>query len=224
MKYVLATLCGMATTLCVFAAGVAFALAFFWAEPVSVERPGAAMALHFPTEPTRVDTAEQDYERIDGVVAAATTLQAEAAEPEVSEIGMDGVDQMQTASLTGEGDMESQGDIDQNTYALNPQHVAWCSNRYRSYRPEDNAYTPYSGGSRECISPFSDDMASVDEEATYMDASVTSTHMQMAGQQQASSGYMDAAHIESCFARYRSYRPEDNSYQPYGGGPRQQCQ
>src|SRR5690606_31773619 len=179
MKYVLATLCGMATTLCVFASGVAFALAFFWAEPVSVERPGTATALHFPAEPTTVDTAEQDYERIDGLVAVATTIQAEAAEPEMSEIGMDGAAQMQTASLTGEGDMESQGDIDQDTYALNPQHVAWCSNRYRSYRPENNAYTPYSGGSRECISPFSDDMASVDEEGTYMDASVSSTHMQV---------------------------------------------
>ena len=30
-------------------------------------------------------------------------------------------------------------------------------------------------------------------------------------------------HIDYCFSRYRSYRPEDNSYQPYGGGPRQQC-
>ncbi|MER9071791.1 BA14K family protein [Mesorhizobium sp. M0904] len=23
---------------------------------------------------------------------------------------------------------------------------------------------------------------------------------------------------------YRSYRPEDNSYQPYSGGPRRQCE
>ena len=30
-------------------------------------------------------------------------------------------------------------------------------------------------------------------------------------------------HIRSCFARYRSYRPEDNSYQPFDGGPRRQC-
>lgn len=30
-------------------------------------------------------------------------------------------------------------------------------------------------------------------------------------------------HIRSCFARYRSYRPEDNTYQPFDGGPRRQC-
>ena len=30
-------------------------------------------------------------------------------------------------------------------------------------------------------------------------------------------------HASYCFSRYRSYRPEDNSYQPYGGGPRRQC-
>lgn len=30
-------------------------------------------------------------------------------------------------------------------------------------------------------------------------------------------------HVAYCFSRYRSYRPEDNSYQPYRGGPRRQC-
>lgn len=29
--------------------------------------------------------------------------------------------------------------------------------------------------------------------------------------------------VLSCSSRYRSYRPEDNSYQPFGGGPRRQC-
>ncbi len=31
-------------------------------------------------------------------------------------------------------------------------------------------------------------------------------------------------HVDYCFSRYRSYRPEDNSYQPYSGGPRRQCE
>ncbi|SIT59259.1 conserved hypothetical protein [Mesorhizobium prunaredense] len=31
-------------------------------------------------------------------------------------------------------------------------------------------------------------------------------------------------HVQCCFSRYRSYRPEDNSYQPYSGGPRRQCE
>ena len=31
------------------------------------------------------------------------------------------------------------------------------------------------------------------------------------------------AHINDCMNRYRSYRVSDNTFQPYGGGPRQQC-
>jgi hypothetical protein len=34
-------------------------------------------------------------------------------------------------------------------------HVAWCSNRYRSYRAYDNTFQPYNGGRQECISPYS---------------------------------------------------------------------
>lgn len=33
---------------------------------------------------------------------------------------------------------------------------------------------------------------------------------------------LNAAHIEWCFDRYRSYRAYDNTYQPYDG-PREQC-
>lgn len=34
---------------------------------------------------------------------------------------------------------------------------------------------------------------------------------------------VDAAGIEACSSRYRSYRIEDNTYQPYDGGPRRLC-
>ena len=33
-------------------------------------------------------------------------------------------------------------------------HVAWCSQRYRSYRAYDNSYQPYNGPRRECVSPY----------------------------------------------------------------------
>ncbi|TIX63919.1 MAG: BA14K family protein, partial [Mesorhizobium sp.] len=33
-------------------------------------------------------------------------------------------------------------------------HVAWCYNRYRSYRAYDNTYQPYYGPRRQCISPY----------------------------------------------------------------------
>lgn len=34
-------------------------------------------------------------------------------------------------------------------------HVAWCYNRYRSYRAWDNTYQPYHGPRRLCWSPYS---------------------------------------------------------------------
>jgi hypothetical protein len=33
-------------------------------------------------------------------------------------------------------------------------HVAWCSNRYRSYNPRRNTWVSYSGHVRQCISPY----------------------------------------------------------------------
>jgi hypothetical protein len=33
-------------------------------------------------------------------------------------------------------------------------HVAWCYNRYRSYRASDNTFQPYNGPRRECNSPY----------------------------------------------------------------------
>jgi hypothetical protein len=34
-------------------------------------------------------------------------------------------------------------------------HVAWCYDRYRSYRAWDNTYQPYHGPRRQCWSPYS---------------------------------------------------------------------
>ena len=34
-------------------------------------------------------------------------------------------------------------------------HVQWCVQRYRSYRPADNTFQPYDGPRRQCVSPYS---------------------------------------------------------------------
>ncbi|RWL47715.1 MAG: BA14K family protein [Mesorhizobium sp.] len=41
---------------------------------------------------------------------------------------------------------------------------------------------------------------------------------------QASTRQVSADHVDYCFSRYRSYDPSDNSYQPFDGGPRRQCE
>jgi hypothetical protein len=33
-------------------------------------------------------------------------------------------------------------------------HVAWCEQRYRSYRAYDNTYQPNNGPRRQCVSPY----------------------------------------------------------------------
>ena len=49
--------------------------------------------------------------------------------------------------------------ISGNTMTVRPApsraHVAWCSDRWRSYRASDNSYQPYTGPRRTCVSPYS---------------------------------------------------------------------
>lgn len=33
-------------------------------------------------------------------------------------------------------------------------HVAWCQQRYRSYRAYDNTFQPYNGPRQQCVSPY----------------------------------------------------------------------
>ncbi|RUU62340.1 BA14K family protein [Mesorhizobium sp. M2C.T.Ca.TU.009.01.2.1] len=41
---------------------------------------------------------------------------------------------------------------------------------------------------------------------------------------QASGRAVRGDHVDYCFSRYRSYDPRDNTYQPFDGGPRRQCE
>lgn len=122
---------------------------------------------------------------------------------------------------------------------LSAAHLEWCAARYRSYRPTDNSYTSYSGGVQPCISPYSGDAAEANNEAGLGPAPVDRAALEwvddsgdypalvqdLAPVQYAAddSAYTGSDHASYCFSRYRSYRPEDNTYQPFGGGPRQQC-
>jgi len=37
---------------------------------------------------------------------------------------------------------------------LSPEHVNWCTNRWKSYRVSDNSYQPYNGPRQACVSPY----------------------------------------------------------------------
>jgi hypothetical protein len=80
-------------------------------------------------------------------------------------------------------------------------HLAWCGERYRSFDPATNSYRSYSGETRKCSSPFQRTVAEADEGVG------TKVNAQAAAR---------------CAARYQSYRPKDNTYQPWEG-PRRSC-
>jgi hypothetical protein len=84
---------------------------------------------------------------------------------------------------------------------LSDEHLAWCAQRYRSFNPTTNSYRSYGGETRECSSPFQQIIANADRLVE------TKKNVQAAAW---------------CAARYQSYRPEDNTYQPWEG-PRRPC-
>jgi hypothetical protein len=230
MRLLLALVSGFALTLGVFAAGAVLAtfylvgptqerggldasdtLAMWSQEPVSV---AYAPALSRPQAPEAADAEVADDDSgIDLVTtaAAATEVPKNLQEP--------------AKSPTPEAEM------------LATAHLDWCYDRYRSYRPEDNSYRPYGGGRAFCVSPYLEQLAAGEQRAEDVievsldadgygaaaeDDGSAARFMQVGGTAAINAPLTDE-HMRYCFDRYRSYRPQDNSYQPYGGGPRRQC-
>lgn len=222
MRTLLMTLSGIGLSLVMFVGGLVAATAYFQAEPerqlsLVTDETGV-----WTDQPVKVDAASQTFERIPAQPVAQQLLPKtppQGAPATVNDA------QREVASLSVQGQPQ-----DQTMSETNSAHVEWCSERYRSYRADDNSYTSYSGGRRECVSPYtgSEDASSgipfpgSPEEYALVDASFqpASGRLEIGyyGEQAPTSD-----HVEYCFSRYRSYRPEDNSYQPYDGGARKQC-
>lgn len=240
MKPFLAILSGFVLTLAVFGGGTAFGTFFIAGKSVQDLGPGTDAADVWTNEPRKVDVAAQELERLPALPVAA--------DPQVAGGGdTDTAGEVQVASLVAtttttsarpDDDTDALAnepfDRDPALYAeLEDAHIDWCASRYRSYRPRDDSYTPYSGGRRPCVSPYSEQLDGIAEPLSAPPATADSFAEDAAGDDYPLLGYASAEldvdayatrdHIAYCFSRYRSYRPEDNSYQPYGGGPRQQC-
>ena len=213
MKTTLAIVSGFVAMLATFAGGALAAVFFINAEPSEDRKFEMNTVGLWSNEPVTVKAAPKNLERLPARAAPPTPFVL--AEPPSGDFyrdhGPESVDPMTTATVPAapEAEMEAEPDTDLG----NTAHVEWCLSRFRSYRPEDNTYTSYSGGRRACISPYSSTTS--EEPVEYVEAAVTFEEP---------SGYLADDHVQSCFARYRSYRPEDNTYQPYGGGPRRICE
>ncbi|MBY5698990.1 BA14K family protein [Rhizobium leguminosarum] len=137
------------------------------------------------TTPVKIDIRQQHYERIPPLYSSYVT---EA--PAIT-----------TFRAKPVSDRPSTAELQTPQPKLSAEHLAWCAQRYRSFDPATNSYRSYSGGTRECSSPFQKIVAEADEGVA------TKVNAQAAAR---------------CAARYRSYRPEDNTYQPWEG-PRRSC-
>ncbi|MGX5850279.1 BA14K family protein [Mesorhizobium sp. PL10] len=201
MKAALALIAGFVLTLAVFASGLAFAAWLIVAKPVHQAGPADSVSQLWTKDAQKIDKAAPGLER----VAAAQPPAPDAA------ARMQSPDPTTTSAVAP--------DMGEQQAALPAAHVSWCADRYRSYNPDDNSYMSYSGQQRPCMSPYLD--ANAAEQTAQQPAEVS--YVEGAAPLVATADLSDD-HIQSCFSRYRSYRPEDDSYQPYSGGPRRQCE
>jgi hypothetical protein len=234
MKPLFGIVAGFVVSLGMFAGGLAFAAYMLAVEPVRAPDSRQNVAELWSQEPRPVDQEAQDFERVPATTAAPTaepegeTLVAMADAQTMNDAGTEiieddenagrTIDSTTTGSLQPVDDSEQPQETDRSE-ELSLAHRQWCAEHYRSYRPETDSYTAYSGGQRRCNSPYSEEIA-VDRPASAM-GDVRYAAGRPAGP--AAPAVLSSAHVRDCMSRYRSYRPQDNTYQPYGGGPRQQC-
>jgi hypothetical protein len=250
VKSVLKATTGLVASLCAVAFVVALGVGV---ASVALKDPGPHKFAHldaplWTAEPVVVDVATQHYARLpalvasadvpasglpDAVMTAGRALPSVEAQAEAATVSPDTVQ----ADAEGARTASSGG-----VAPVDPLQVEWCSARYHSYRADDNSYQPFDGGPRRpCIAPAGTGSLTADAGAA---AGMASGQDQVIEQgdigpaaetvsapvpQQAASAdvptYESAAgsHDGWCAARYRSWRPDDNTYQPFDGGPRRTC-
>ncbi|MBP2550870.1 hypothetical protein J2858_003810 [Neorhizobium galegae] len=245
MKSVFTLFASLGLSLMTFIGGLFVATFLLHTDETPRRLGGSDVASLWTSEPVRVDPARNTLERVPGV-QVASEVPASGADGEVVATlvsSREGTNTDQAASGTvATTDVSETAMETQTEPAFNEAHLEWCANRYRSYRPRDNSYTAYSGGRRECVSPFlakaaetvaANEPTSPPPEGHDSFADDNFPRSEVAGElepqvEQASlegsTGFVTADHAQSCSTRYRSYSAEDNTYQPYGGGPRVQCQ
>ena len=216
MKALLGIVGGFVLTLAVFGSGLAFATWLLVVKPVRQATPSIGVAELWTRGAQPVNKAAQTLERIPAAPAMVPDPKTEAAgAPQQSPAATDAIATSAIPPSTGEAPA-----------GLSAAHVDWCASRYRSYRSEDNSYMSYSGQQRPCISPYLDAAAAGVAQPLDAVSYVEADEASMDGYASTDEGgaRLSSDHVDYCFSLYRSYRPEDNTYQPYSGGPRRQCQ
>jgi BA14K-like protein len=216
MKAVASLLAGTVLAVTMLLGGVVVASAILIPQEDMPRFTGLDVAKLWTLNPVRVDPTQQTYERLpprygSQVVMASAQSTPEAPVQQEVTSGVKNLDIVETGAV-------ADGSLDQDDVMLSEAHMSWCHARYRSYRPDDNSYISYRGDMLSCVSPHLVDPAENGGE------SPEAMLVQDIGDTPTMPVAMNSAHAQNCLQRYRSYRPQDNSYQPYGGGPRRQCE
>lgn len=214
MKTVASLLAGTALAVTLLMGGVVVASAVIIPEENTPRFTGLDVADLWTLTPVRVDPERQAYERLpprygSNVVIASTTAKQQAPVGQTTAALVQDVDIMETGAV-------ADTEMDQDSPVLSEAHISWCHARYRSYSTDDNSYVSFDGEIRTCMSPYANEPEQDDGQAQAMlvqDDTGSATPVAI-----------NSTHAQNCLQRYRSYRAEDNSYQPYGGGPRKQCE
>jgi hypothetical protein len=250
MKTIAALIAGVLLSVMTFVAGLLIALFYVDGGEVQHRAAGLDSAVLWTSEPVKVDRNPASFERLAARPAPEETKVANIkADPKRIAAGgtsgtaasfdaaADNSQAMIDPVTTGAIDPDpAEGEADLQT-PQNIAHIEWCSRRYRSYRADDNTYKPYGGRRRPCESPYAGVTTADVEQVPDINGARTSgqpfqntTHLneddaalEQASFDEAPGAYVSEDHMRSCMQRYRSYRPEDNTYQPYDGGPRRQC-
>ena len=215
---------GVVLSLVMFAGGIAVATWLPEGEPERRLGSGPEVAELWAPTPRSVDRSAQDFERIAAVQAVSLEPSRERADDD-ADVELATVDPVTTSSAGLAADEDA---VDFRTSQMSSAHIEWCGDRYRSYQPDANVYTAYSGELRRCVSPYTDELAAAlqggSQEQEMVEEDLAEADVSYLPEEQAMNVSMSSDHVNDCFSRYRSYRPEDNTYQPYDGGPRRQCQ
>jgi hypothetical protein len=216
MRSLLIAMSALGFALVMFLSGLVAATAFFNAEPKR-QLSLATETDVWTDHPVKVDTSAQSFDRL-----AARPVPAQSVTQTAAQTAGPGrkpaVAALEKPVVSAEPD--SQPVMLRETIAA---HIAWCSDRYRSYSADDDSYTPYGGGRRNCVSPYFGTSDVVDRYYDHDQATYRPSEGRVEVVYADDQNYVSTEHIEYCFSRYRSYRPEDNTYQPYDGGARRQC-
>lgn len=221
MKTVAAIIASLLLSVVTFSIG-AFGAILYLSTPEEGSLPKTTVAADlWTTEPTVVARNQRQLERpatrqISTFHDVSGDSSGETMELKVS--SDDELDMFVTGSVAGQEN--------QRATAVSREHVQWCMSRYNSYRADDGTYQPYDGKRTLCISPY----IAIEREMHAQEAGAAKEVLLSAHRALGKSGLSVTAatadlndHIHKCSKRYRSYRPEDNTYQPFDGGRRRQC-